>query len=65
MNLNRTPFGPYGGFDQHRLFVGINRRLTKQVNAEGGYMMNYVNRHGGTPDKINHIILLSLNMVVK
>lgn len=65
VNLNRTPSGPQGGFDQNRLFVGLNRKLNKQVNAEAGYMMNYVNRHGGTPDKVNHIILLALNFVVK
>jgi Protein of unknown function (DUF2490) len=65
VNLNRTPAGPRGGFDQNRIFVGLNRRLSKQVNAEAGYMFAHVNRHGGTPDKSNHIILLTLNMIVK
>lgn len=65
VNLNRTPSGPRGGFDQNRLFVGINRKLTEQVNAEAGYMLVCVNRHQGMPDKTNHVILLTLNVVVK
>lgn len=65
VNLNRTPNGPQGGYEQNRIFVGVNRRITEQINAEGGYLINHINRHRGTPDKMNHVILLTLNFSVK
>jgi hypothetical protein len=61
INLNSVEHGPNGGFDQNRVFAGVNRQFNKQINAEAGYMNNLVNRKSPTPNHINHIILLTLN----
>ncbi len=38
VNLDDTPKGPPQGFDQNRVFGGVNRRLSKQATVEAGYM---------------------------
>lgn len=65
INLNPTPSGIQKGFDQNRLFAGINRTLSKHANVETGYMMNYIDRPGNVSSKVNHIIFLALNVVVR
>ncbi|MEB3244689.1 MAG: DUF2490 domain-containing protein [Vampirovibrionales bacterium] len=50
------------GFDQDRIFVGINRELNPHVNAEAGYMLRIWNRPNATPDKFSHIILVGVNV---
>ncbi len=35
---NSTGRGPVRGFDQNRLFAGVNRRLSPRVTVEGGYL---------------------------
>jgi hypothetical protein len=41
-NLNTVNNGPRGGFNQNWLFLGINRRFNNHLNAEVGYLNNYV-----------------------
>ncbi len=65
VNFNSVSNGPASGFDQNRSFAGINRKLNEHVNVEAGYMFNYVNRREPGLDRINHIILLTLNMNVR
>jgi hypothetical protein len=62
VNLNDTRIGPQAGFDQSRTFFGLNRKINRHLNAEAGYMANYVNRHNPTPDKLNHVLLVGLNV---
>lgn len=38
VNLDDTPKGPPQGFDQNRLFGGLNRRLSKQATVDAGYL---------------------------
>lgn len=65
VNLNDTPSGPKSGFDQNRLFVGINRKLNQYLDMEIGYLHNYVNNAGPARDRLNHAILLGLNVQVR
>lgn len=61
-NLSNAVGGPQAGFDQSRTFVGLNRKISKHLSIEAGYMANYVNRYNSMPDKLNHIVLLGINM---
>lgn len=61
VNLNTVDRGPRGGFDQNRVFAGLNRTLGKRANMEAGYLNNYLRRHQA-PDRMNHVLLLTLNL---
>lgn len=61
-NVNNLSVGPKSGFDQNRIFLGLNRRLSKQTNLEAGYMLNLLNRQAPQLDRLNHILLLTLNI---
>lgn len=64
INLNDTPSGPKSGFDQNRAFIGINRRINDHVSAELGYLNALVNRKH-IPNRINHVIMMSLSFQLK
>ncbi len=64
VNLNDTDFGLQAGFDQNRVFAGLNRKFNDYANAEIGYLINYVDRKNAS-DKINNILLVGLNFIVK
>jgi len=64
-NLNDTRRGPQAGFDQNRIFAGVNRKLGKAMNAALGYLLNHVNRQSPTDDKLNHVIMLTVNLHLK
>ena len=59
-NLNSLPSINKAGYDQNRVFVGINKKITPHVNMEAGYMLNTVNRFNKA-DQFNHIIMVQLN----
>ena len=59
VNLDTHFKGPQAGVDQNRFFVGLNRKLSENVNVEGGYQMQYINLKSPTVDKLNHIILFN------
>jgi hypothetical protein len=61
-NLNSVQAGPHSGFNQNWAFLGINRKITRNVNAEVGYLNNYVRNFRPVPDRINHVIMFSLNI---
>ncbi len=61
VTLKGVPNGPANGFDQNRLFVGINRKLNKNISLETGYMNQYVNTRDPLSDRMNHIIWLGVN----
>lgn len=60
-NLNSVENGPTSGFDQNRLFFGVNRVVNEHLNVDVGYQFQYVNRREpGFPDAINHVLLIQL-----
>jgi len=64
VNLNNTPGGPQAGIDQNRAFIGLNRRVNPFFNIEAGYLHNYVNNLAPANDRINHAILVGINVNV-
>lgn len=61
VNLNSPEGGPVSGFDQNRLFIGINRLVNEHLNVDVGYQFQYLNRREpGFPDDVNHILLIQL-----
>lgn len=61
VNLNSPDGGPVSGFDQNRLFFGVNRVVNEHLNVDVGYQFQYVNRREpGFPDTINHVLLIQL-----
>jgi hypothetical protein len=65
VTLRGVSNGPATGFDQNRLFVGISRKLSPSVSAELGYMNQYVNSRDPVANRMNHAILLGLNVQVR
>jgi len=62
VNLNSVNPNPSVGFDQNRAFLGVNRKFNTYVNAELGYQNQYVGVDNPFPDRINHIILFTINI---
>lgn len=60
VNLDSHFEGPQAGIDQNRLFVGLNHKVSDNVNLEGGYQMQYLNRQSSAQDRLNHIILIKM-----
>ena len=59
VNLNTVGNGPDSGFDQNRLFLGMNRQFTEHFNMDLGYQMQALNNsQPELVNQINHIILL-------
>lgn len=44
----------YNTFDQNRIFVGINQRISKNVSFDLGYMMVYQQKYSGYQYDMNH-----------
>lgn len=61
VNVNSRPGGPQSGFDQNRSFIGLGRKLNKQMSLEAGYQLQYVNERQES-DSLNHIGLLNLKI---
>jgi hypothetical protein len=62
INLNTVGNGPRSGFNQNWFFFGINRKISKSVSAEVGYLNNYVNNPLNSTDRMNHVIMISMNI---
>lgn len=60
VNFNSSPHGPQGGYDRNWLFAGINKKISENVNLEGGYMFQYINNRSPRQDLLNHVILVNL-----
>ena len=58
-HVNSPTNGPDSGFDQNRVFIGINRVLNTHLNMDIGYQLQAINtdKSGSFNDK-NHILLL-------
>ena len=59
-NFNSRQNGPQAGYDRNWLFAGINKKFSKAVTLEGGYMFQYVNNQSSKQDLLNHVILVNL-----
>lgn len=60
INLNDADNGPKSGFNQNRLFVGLNYRVKPNLAYEFGYQNQYVNRTGGRANISNHILFFGV-----
>ncbi len=60
INLNDADGGPQSGFNQNRLFMGLNYRVNPNLAYEFGYQNQYVNRRGGADDISNHILFFGI-----
>ena len=59
VNVKAAGNGPDSGFDQNRLFIGLNRQFTEQFNMDLGYQTQALNnRQPALINQINHSILL-------
>ncbi len=55
INLNDADGGPQSGFNQNRLFLGLNYRINSQLALEVGYQNQFINGRRGADDVMNHI----------
>ena len=60
LNWSDTRLGPARGVDQHRLFTGLQRRLSRDLAVEAGYMWQEVFQLGVRPARHNHIAVVQL-----
>ncbi len=59
VNLNTVRRGPEAGFDQNRLFVGVHRKVNKDLSFDFGYQNQTINTSGPNfADRMNHILLM-------
>jgi len=59
VSLNATRNGPRSGFDQNRLFIGLNRKITPHLSMDFGYQNQSINTSGPrVADVMNHILLI-------
>ncbi|HEU4407635.1 MAG TPA: DUF2490 domain-containing protein [Polyangiaceae bacterium] len=58
--LTEPTGAPRRGFDQNRAFVGPNYKFSSVVQAEIGYMNNFINLPPGREDRMNHNIMFML-----
>ena len=64
VNFNSPPNGPEGGFDQNRLFFGVNRKINEHYYVDGGYQLQTLNtREPGFIDDVNHILLMQFFLI--
>jgi len=59
-NLNSTPNGPEAGFDQNRLFFGVNHRVNPQLQVEAGYLINQIDAPRSNPNQRLNVIYLGM-----
>lgn len=60
IHLNDTDWGANRGFDQNRVFIGVNSKLDSQASIEVGYLNQFVNSRN--VDKENHVFSTTLNL---
>lgn len=58
MNLNDINTSATQGFDQNRIFLGINYKFSESLAMDFGYLNQYVEKRGGSSDLLAHNIFL-------
>jgi hypothetical protein len=61
VTLNDTGSGPVSGFDQNRVFLGVNHLLAAGTRVEVGYLNQVLNGRAGAADTLRHVGLLWLD----
>ena len=61
VNLNDADWGQSSGFNQNRLFLGVNHKINERYKVEAGYVNNYINQIG-RENQLNHILSASLSI---
>ncbi len=64
LNLNATDYGARRGLDQYRVFAGLGWQWSEVARLEGGYLHHFTPRRG-QPDRVNHVLALSLALSFK
>ncbi len=60
IHLNDAGGGPHSGFNQNRLFIGLNYRVSKRFAFELGYQNQYIAGQGSADDVVNHIAFIGM-----
>ena len=60
IHVNDSDGGPQSGFNQNRLFLGLNYRVSKTLAFDTGYQNQYINGQGGASDVMNHILFFGV-----
>lgn len=60
INLNDADNGPQSGFDQNRLFVGLNYRINDNLAYEFGYQNQFINIANNSNNVMNHILFFGV-----
>lgn len=58
LNLNDINTSATQGFDQNRLFLGVNYKFSEKLAMDFGYLNQYVERRGGSSDLLAHNIFV-------
>lgn len=61
INFSSSSNGPQAGFDQNRIYAGINRKFNENINADLGYQLQHHHNPGPLRDRLNHFIFFYLN----
>jgi hypothetical protein len=59
VNLNDVSPALTAGFNQNRVFIGLNRAVTQNFNFDIGYQYQYINRNLPLEDRNNHILMMN------
>lgn len=59
-NFYSSSKGPNKGLDENRIFVGLNKKLTEQINLETGYQFQHLFKNGREGNKFIHAVLTSI-----
>lgn len=60
LNLNDANNGPQSGFDQNRLFIGLNYRFNDRLAYEFGYQNQIINGSNSRNNVVNHILFFGV-----
>ena len=60
IHVNDSDRGPQSGFNQNRLFVGLNYRMSKALAFDVGYQNQFINGQRGNVDVMNHILFFGV-----
>lgn len=60
INLNDADKGPQSGFNQNRLFMGLNYRVNQNLAYEFGYQNQFINTVSNSNNVMNHILFFGV-----
>ncbi len=60
LNANDARRGPRAGYDQNRLFLGVNLAFSEEVKLDVGYLNVHSRGRGEDPDRMRHVLMVWL-----